>query len=116
MNSNIHECTYIFIIILITRYFLSFKEFESSSSKKNEKRSVKGCNVAKSFNEAVKNLPRTTKKRIKYFHPYLQTDRLHWYCVYRKTDYERDKTFYEEILKSVHMKNNLFSSSHGNLK
>ena len=71
--------------------------------KSTDRRMVKGYNMAHEFNERLQNLPKSVKKRIKYFRPYVQTDRLHWYNVYCKTVHDGNKEWYSETLKRVNL-------------
>ena len=69
-----------------------------------DKRMVKGYNMAKEFNERLQTLPKSVKKRIKYFRPYVQTNQLHWYNVYCKTIHDGEKEWYARTLKEMNLK------------
>jgi hypothetical protein len=45
-------------------------------------------------------LPKKVKKRLRYFRPYVQTDRLRWYNAYCKTIHDGEKQWYAEALRS----------------
>ena len=57
-------------------------------------RMVRGYNSRKVFEDQVKLLPKDLKRRLKYFRVFLQTNRIHLYPLYSKT--ERDGERYEE--------------------
>ncbi len=65
-------------------------------------RMVKGCNVKLDFDQRCQNLPKSTRKRLKYFRNFVTTDKILWYNVYDKTEHDGDKAYYSDTLRSLH--------------
>lgn len=62
---------------------------------------VRGCNTRQAFEEQVKALPKDLRRRLKYFRPFLRSNRIHLYPVYAKTDKDGEKEFYAGLLKTA---------------
>ena len=62
---------------------------------------VRGCNTRHAFEEQVKALPKDLRRRLKYFRPFLRSNRIHLYPVYCKTDKDGEKEYYAAMLKGA---------------
>mmetsp|Transcript_5119 Transcript_5119/g.5253 ORF Transcript_5119/g.5253 Transcript_5119/m.5253 type:complete len:325 (-) Transcript_5119:61-1035(-) len=59
---------------------------------------VRGYNSKKIFENQMKLLPKSLKRRIKYFRTYLKTNKIHLYPVYSKTDKDGEREYYAALL------------------
>ena len=63
-----------------------------------EKRYVRGYNSVDHFNEQVQLIPKTLRRRLKYYRPFLVTDTLHLYPIYRRTVHDSNKQFHIDVM------------------
>lgn len=65
-----------------------------------DKRYVRGYNSIDHFNEQIMSIPKTLRRRIKYFRPYITTKHLHLYPIYKKTENDSNKQFHIDTMAS----------------
>ena len=70
-------------------------------SSSSSMRVVKGYNVEADFNKRLQDMPKNVKKRLKYFRPFVQTDKLRWFNAYSKTDHDGDREWYAQTLAAA---------------
>ena len=63
-----------------------------------ERRYVRGYNSVSHFNEQVQLIPKTLRRKLKYYRPYLVTEHLHLYPIYKRTIHDSNKQFHVDLL------------------
>ena len=63
-----------------------------------EKRYVRGYNSANHFNEQVQLIPKTLRRRLKYYRSFLVTENLHLYPIYKRTLHDSNKQFHIDMM------------------
>jgi hypothetical protein len=64
------------------------------------KRYVRGYNSGPHFDEQIAAMPKTLRRKLKYFRPYVATRHLHLYPIYRRTLHDADKQFHVDTMTS----------------
>ncbi len=63
-----------------------------------EKRYVRGYNSVDHFNEQLQMIPKTLRRRLKYYRSFLVTENLHLYPIYKRTTHDSDKQFHIDVM------------------
>lgn len=65
------------------------------------KRNVRGYNSKGTFDEQIDAMPKTLRRKLKYFRPFLNTQALHIYPLYAKTVHDGEKDFYFQLFRQL---------------
>ena len=74
-------------------------------------RFVRGYNMKGLFDSAISAMPKTLKRKLKYYRPYLLTSQLYIYGVYGRTSEDGEKEFYHNLMRNLAATQTLVPSS-----